>query len=143
MLGAAAITGVIFTSACASDAEGSYLVGPSWGTPQTATVTGDWDDVDAAVETAAGQSEMAELLVEAVSDRERVYTLRTIRDETAKLVVRRGPGAGVNGVPIQLEARVGAFGDASQEQRLLRAMTRRLEDLKGVDFAPVHAPSGT
>jgi len=98
-------------------------------------VRGDWNDVDAAVEVAASKSEMA--LMEATTDAagRRVCVLRTIRDETALLVIERGSDGSSSGesVMLALRARVGRFGNPEAEGRLLRHVTERLRELRGVD----------
>ncbi len=121
--------------ACASDSEGARFIGPTFGTPKDTTVIADWDDVDAAVETGAGQAEMAVVFDETPSPDERVFYLRTIGDKPVKLTVTRTNSEAPP--TIQLEVRAGVFGDPGDQARLLKAVSTRLSDLKGVEFAPV------
>lgn len=66
------------------------------------------------------------------------FGLVTATDEVGTLVVMRedASGSGEN-VPIRIEAHIGRFGDAPRESRLLEAITKRLEQLRGRDVAPI------
>lgn len=111
----------------------------------TAVLWGDWDDVEAAVQVAAGRSEMAIVHVvglrlnpaEAarVPTRRCVFELRTAGDEPVRLEFRAAsttdPG------DIVAEAHVGRYGDRGREEHVLAEVRRRLADLAGVDWAPI------
>jgi len=135
LLGVAAVC----CAGCASDSDGAKFVGPNLGSPQTAKITADWDDVDAAVEVGVPRAEMAVEFSDTPAPDERVFYLRTITAETAKLTIRRTTDA-TEPAEIALEARAGMFGNPAQEKKLLAAVCARLEDLKGVAYAPVRGP---
>ena len=62
-----------------------------------------------------------------VGSDERVFELRTIRDQPAWLVITRGGGAtGEEGIMLSMRCTVGRFGDPRQEKRLLKALERRI-----------------
>lgn len=67
---------------------------------------------------------------------ERLYYLQTLRDEPATLTARFDGSVSGTG-RITLTASVGRAGDAAREQALLENVARRLEQLRGVDFAPI------
>lgn len=128
------------------------LVGPlgacsSGGTPfqvmegERVVAAGDWDDADAAVQVAASRLEMAVVstTVKALgSGEEKLYVLRTAGDEPVTLrLTRKGAAASGPGQVIEIEAKVGRFGDADRERRLARRVRDRLADLRGKDFAPL------
>jgi hypothetical protein len=95
---------------------------------------GDWDDVDAAVRTGASHAEMA--VVEGVAEPDRrEFQLRSISGETGKMIATRlSPGEPSR---IRLVARLGHFGNPEAERRLLGFVAKRLEQLRGVDWAPL------
>lgn len=110
--------------------------------------TGDWDDVRAAVEAGARAAEMAVVSSSESNDgRTKTYQLVTVTDEPAQVVAQIRGGASMSGAtgwgaaggagPIELSASVGRFGDAQRERKLLRAIRQRLEQLSGVDSAPL------
>lgn len=95
------------------------------------TVRGDWDDAEAAAIVAAGQNELAILMVAPEGDATLVVDLTTVQDEPVRLTARHAePGM------IEMEARVSRFGDPGRERALLRSMAKRLRDLAGRDWAP-------
>jgi hypothetical protein len=77
--------------------------------------------------------------------RTKTFELVTVTDEPARLVasLRGGDGAamswgaGGGAGPVELSASVGRFGDTQRERKLLRAVRQRLEQLSGVDSAPL------
>jgi hypothetical protein len=52
-----------------------------------------------------------------------------------KLAWSDGSAAGPE--PITISVRVGRWGDSAREEELLKAIRARLNDLKGVDWAPI------
>lgn len=93
---------------------------------------GDWDDVEAAIWTAAGQLEIAVERIEPGEDVLRA-TLRTVRSEPVTVTARRTAGG-----RIALEAQFGRFPEPdSRAQRLVEAISQRLAQLAGVGHAPV------
>jgi hypothetical protein len=111
----------------------------SWGSPsaEQSVVVGDWNDVHAAVMVAVGQNETA-IVTWSSSDTEKVFQLRTVRDQDGRLIARRDPSLGaIDPGPIHLSCSIGRFGNAPLERSIIRATARRLEDLKGVEFRPL------
>lgn len=125
---------------------------PSRGS-QTVIVA-DWTDVVPAAIVAASQVEMA-IVRQAPDDRDIPRALRidlelvTLTGEPVVVEATREPidpsavapgdrGASAGeSVRVSLVARVGRFGSPGAERRLLEAMSRRLLDLRGVEFRPV------
>lgn len=100
--------------------------------PATITARGDWDDIEASAIVAASRCEMAVLIIMPRDDDRVIVDLVTVRDEPARVVASRRPEG-----MIELECRVGRFGDPARERELLRAMARRLGDLAGRNTAPL------
>ena len=96
----------------------------------------DWDDLYAAGVVAASRAEAALLSIKSPGPDETVLEFRTIRDEPVEVAARRLEPPAAAGAPsrIELTCRYGRFGDAHEQARLLEAMTRRLADLRGVDY---------
>ena len=103
----------------------------------------DWDDIAAAVMIGASQSEMAVLAANRGPTRtgdpgdqtERIFELKTVRDEPAWLRVTRSGHQ--DGPELLLEAKVGRYGDEKREKELLRHVSARLEALHGREVAPL------
>jgi hypothetical protein len=103
-------------------------------------VVADWNDVDAAVEVALHQVQMAMDHTEASSDElEKRFPLWTVTDEPATLTIRR-EAIGQESQRLTLEASVGRFGDPARESRLIHAVRHRLKSLAGKTHAPVTEP---
>lgn len=101
---------------------------------------GDWNDLDAGIDVAASYAELALIDATPASVRgRRTFLLRSTRDEYAWLVVERigPPTHDDEGVRMKARCTVGRFGNPATEQRFLRALARRLADLKGVDVRPL------
>ncbi len=125
---AAVCTIVLGLSACAADD-----ATPPSPMAISSVATGDWDDIDAAVDAGVSAAEVAKVDVRSSADSlTRTYQLRTITDEPAWLIAQR-TGVG----RVSLGARVGRFGDPQREAGLLRAVAERLNALYGVDWAPL------
>jgi len=133
-VGAAAVSALLL--GCGSTAsEGARFIGPNFGSPRTASIVADWNDVDAAVEVGVPRAEMAVIFDETPSPDERVFSVKDIADERGTLRIWRTSG---DATPeIKLEARVGLFGEPEKERKLLECVCARLEELKGVEWAPV------
>lgn len=98
----------------------------------------DWDDVDAAIDVGASKSEMAVVSWGMNADGERAYKLRTALDEPVWVCAKRvGDPKKEESALLELRARVGRFGDADREERLLRAVRKRLDELCGVATSPL------
>jgi hypothetical protein len=124
-----------------------------------ARVTADWNDLDAAVHVASSQAEMALLTsgkpeptdIQGRPSWQRRFELVTIEDWPATVIARVGGSPEPGPLPIDLEVRVGPLAHAQAEARgssyhrsalgrerlLLRAITQRLEDLRGREWAPL------
>jgi len=103
----------------------------------TLTVQGDWSDVEAAVDVSVTRAEVA-VTSTAFEPSRMQFGLVTATDEVGELVVLREDASGNGeGVPIRLEVHIGRFGDAPRELRLLEAVAKRLEQLRGRDVAPI------
>lgn len=114
--------------------------------PTRGAVVADWNDIDAAVDVACGKCEMARVrAVESASDgwERREIEIITAGDEPVLLTAKRHARAQVDderNMPperIELEVLVGRFGDAAKERQFMGWVTRRLEQLAGVDTAPI------
>lgn len=109
--------------------------------PSESLVTGDWNDVYAAIQTALGQNEGA-LLSRSESDTEQTFEFSLITDDRGTLTARRdSPAPKFNApdpapIPIHLSCSVGLFGNPAKERAILDATKRRIEQLAGVDWAP-------
>lgn len=103
----------------------------------------DWDDIDAAVMVGAARSEMAVAAANpgpslggGVGDpTQRLFELKTIRDEPAWLMITRAPDS--HDTELVMRAKVGRFGDEKREKDLLREVAARLEQLRGRAVAPL------
>ena len=96
--------------------------------------SGDWDDVTAAIWTAAGQHELAVERIEPRAERLEA-TLRTVRSEPVTVTALRGTDGA-----IELQATWGRFetGEAEAEaEALLEDVRRRLGQLQGRAWAPL------
>ncbi len=110
-----------------TSSEGARFIGPNFGSPRSASIVADWNDVDAA--------ELAVIFDVTPSPDERVFYVKDITDERGTLRIWR-TSADVT-PEIKLEARVGLFGEPEKEKTLLECVCARLEELKGVEWAPV------
>lgn len=112
----------------------------------TMVVLGDWADLTPAVDAACTPNELA---IESIADPgpfERVFTFRLLSGESGSLRARAVgkpadqtlPGGSIQSpTPIELHATLGFFGMPDREARLVRDVRRRLEQLSGVDVAPL------
>lgn len=132
----------LFLLPACSPAE-KYSSMPSFSTGEVQMATGDWDDVEAAVRVAAEKCQVAVVSVDRPNDRTIAFGFTTPTDERGTLTATRRLDAGVAPKPsdgpaaIELEARIGLFGDRHAERQFLRAIQDRLSGLTGVDWAPV------
>lgn len=108
-------------------------------------VSGDWDDIVAALTVAADRSELAVVRevafqltpfeVFGVSTRRRSFDLVTPGAEPVRVNFRAhssdDPG------DISVFVRIGRFGDAEGEVRVLNDIAKRLRELAGRDYAPL------
>lgn len=122
----------------------SRHVGPaSEGTEVVAI--GDWADVDAALEVAVGQAELAlvretsmdgvDVMAGQLGPAWREFKLIGAGDEPG--FVRLEPRPGEAPGEIYLKARIGRDGDAARERFFLGALKQRLGDLSQREWAPI------
>lgn len=101
------------------------------------TVEADWDDADASVKVALGQVGIASVGVDR-SPQRLDYRLRTPRDEPGSLTLERvDPTDTVDPVEIRVTSSIGRFGDPERERELIERVAARLDQLRGVEVAPV------
>lgn len=99
-------------------------------------MNGDWDDVKASVQVAAGRCEMAVVAShEVAGDHAMEFSLVTVGDEPASLKFEAGGDRDPR--RIRAWARVGTFGDTVRERKLLGEVDSRLVQLRGRDWAPL------
>lgn len=97
-----------------------------------AKAEGDWDDTDASVSVGVEAIEAALTSVHQPAPGRREYRLKRVNGEVGLLVIERGEGDVLN-----LTASIGPLGDPERERKLVQAVRRRLDQLHGVEFAPV------
>lgn len=100
----------------------------------TATMVGDADDLDAAVEVGAGQAECVIVSMANGADGQptsRRYELKHVSGRTVKLEMD------AHGPTVKATCSVQPLGDAKLERRILDRVRVRLEDLKGREWAPI------
>jgi hypothetical protein len=95
------------------------------------------NDVHASVLIAVKKVEMAVVRQEQEAGGLTIYHLRTVTDEPAMLYVRAANPDYQGPQPLHLSAKVGRFGDRREEARLMTAVQQRLEQLAGVEHAPL------
>jgi len=137
LAGAALAVGGCGLGAPAGTGDGRILTAPD-ESPTRGEVTGDWEDLGAAVWVCASQSEVASM---GVTDRApgRVrYAIRSAMEEEGYLEIATAADPGSLdevAVPMVLEVRVGRFGRPAHERRFVSALLRRLSRLRGVEYA--------
>jgi len=119
----------------------------------TVRTVADWDDVEPAIGVALGRTELVKVRIERPTPDRIEVRLRSSKDEPGLLVVTREAAVAATiddraaepaadriaeSVPMTLTCTVGRFGDPAREQQLLAYVVERLEQLKGVEFSPVH-----
>lgn len=106
--------------------------------PVQMTTDADWDDLQAAVGFALARTELVRVSVTRPTDDRVEFGLRSSRDEPGLLVATREEGwSGGDPVLITLTCTIGRFGDPAREQRFLTLVVERLEQLQGVEIAPI------
>lgn len=112
--------------------------GPAYVEGSSTIVTGDWDDVEAAVLVAVPRHELAVVSAHAPDDQTRQWVLVDMRDRQGLLTVQRKSlsAAGDWGPsPLTITCRIGPWGDSEQERALIRTLQDRLMQLDGKDVA--------
>lgn len=115
--------------------------------PRPERVVADWDDIEAAAWAAAPRVEMTIMHVVRPDPLTQRVEMVTSRDEVAILTATRAappadapPGSPADrgeNTPIDLQFRIGRFGDAGREWAFLTDLVDRLEALRGVGAAPI------
>lgn len=146
-LAAALLGGCLSTLDEARQPSGPVVIEPEGAAPTSAEILADWDDADAAVEAALTRCASSVLRdrryagggagtpPEPIEITLEIVTLRG--DEGAIRLRRLDPWNGVDPVRVVVEASVGVFGNRRAEGCLVRAIALRLEQLRGVDYAPL------
>lgn len=108
---------------------------------------GDWNDVEAAALAGVDQAEATVRSVDRSreSDGVLIFDLLTVRDRSGELTVERiSEGRTVHGVEhesarLRLTGRIGSgpLREPDTERRIIDRVARRLEQLRGVEFAPL------
>jgi len=100
--------------------------------------TGDWDDVNAAVLAAAQHREMVVESESQPDPKTLVFDLLTVRSEPVTVTVTRNSLADPSvrmsqegPIALNIEVKVGRFGDSKREQELIDDIRSRLGDLVG------------
>lgn len=106
--------------------------------PAERTVLADWDDAEAAARVGLRQVGVADLRVDRPAPGKLVYHVLTASDQPGTLTLERlaSPEA-ADPVEVRIDAAIGRFGEDALEHELVRRVAERLEDLRGVEYAPV------
>ena len=122
------LVGVGLLAGCAAHHASPRLAGD----PSVLGAIGDHDDLDAAVETGALQNELAIVHAGPASGGGRRYELIDAQGRPGEMIITRtGDDA------FTLRSRLGRFGRPDDEDRLNRAVAKRLRQLYGVEAAPL------
>lgn len=110
--------------------------------PTVVRVTADWNDINASVDWAVGEAELAVVDSNAAHAATREFVLRSSHDEPGTLVITRSdsappPGADEPPTAMTISCSIGRFGNRQTEERFLRALVKRLAALRGVEFRPL------
>lgn len=104
----------------------------------TSVATGDWDDVNAAVQAASQHREMAVLSESDPNPTTMEFNLLTVSSEPVTITVTRSspPDASIRlsqegPIAMTIEVKVGRFGDSKRERELIDDIRFRLGDLVG------------
>ncbi len=123
----------LLAASVAGCANGGAPEGPRFaGDPSVMRAIGDAADLDAAVDAAMIRAELAIVRAGPGPEGGRRYELIDAQGRPGELVITP---VGEN--EFTLRARLGRFGRPSDEDRLIRAVARRLRQLHGVDVAPL------
>jgi hypothetical protein len=103
-------------------------------------VTGDWNDIDAAMQAGIPWAEAAIMESRRPDGRSLVVEVKTIVDQVGRVeaVWIEGGSAEGEGARIRLRSRIGEFGDVERETRIVGEVAKRLGDLQGVEVAPAN-----
>ena len=104
--------------------------------PSVLEIRADWNDVDAAMQLIVTKAECATVDRDEVEGGAIRYTLITATDEDGSLSATPLAPITRETMPIRLECQIGPRGDPSRERRLLDALSHRLRQLAGKDWAP-------
>lgn len=99
---------------------------------------GDWNDINAAAEIGSAQAESVWVgSPKDVSPTERVFQLAHISGARGTLTVTRADAEHAEDILITLVCTMGRFGEPALERKIIEGTARRLEELRGVEFAPI------
>jgi len=107
--------------------------------PAAATLTADWNDLGAAVAVGLRNTGLQVVASQTPDARTRGWSLRNRRGEPGSITATRQTLGDARGddAQIRLEVQVGRFGRPAEADAALRGIVRRLEQLRGVETAPV------
>jgi hypothetical protein len=97
---------------------------------------GDWNDADAAVYGGIEPLGVAVAEVVSISPTRRAYRLKAMNGEKGVLTFERVGDAGADASPLTLRCSMGHLGHPDLERQIVDSVTRRLEQLRGREFAP-------
>lgn len=100
--------------------------------PTTIEAVGDWNDIGVAAAFGAGAGEAA-IEDAQIDETVAIFSLRAVNGEPGVLDVTRAE----EGDRVVASCTIGRFGDAVRQRRILEAFARRLQQLYGVDYAPI------
>lgn len=100
------------------------------------SVQGDWDDADAAVYGGLDSTGAAVTRVYAVSPTRREYRLRCMSGEDGVLVIQKPQASSDEPARLEVRCSIGRLGDPEREEVIVKAVTRRIRELCGVEYAP-------
>lgn len=113
-------------------------------------VTADWDDLDAAIDVAAGVNQLALVRTVDPGPMHREFHMVTILDAPVIITARRPDANHASSneadatrresIDIELACTYGWSGDPGRESTILRAIAKRLRQLHGREYAPLNAP---
>jgi len=102
----------------------------------TSQHAGDWNDVDSAVIWGVNNAEWVIHRQWDVDAQTRLYELRNSEGVSAHLRLHRPPANAID--QLEITATVGPIGDAAAERELISVVARRLNQLHGVEVAPLN-----
>jgi len=140
------VGGLCTLSGCSGSAGGRGGMFTIEGT--TVRAMGEWSDIEAAVQAAAGHRGVVVESVDTTDPRTLDYRLITSKQDDVSLVISRDQAPDPSQrlsqegpIPLRISCRVGAFGDSILERDLIDDVRSRLGELTGA-FTSKPLPSG-
>lgn len=101
------------------------------------SVRADWDDADAAVHGGLPPTGVTVTEVVPISSTSRQYRLRCMSGEDGALTIDRPAAGAGQDAEIRVRCSIGRLGDPKLEKAVVESVTRRLHELRGVEYAPI------